>query len=1065
MRPRLHFQEIVQAGKRGTVAGLATPVTVQASRLFALDRLSGQHFLIDTGSSVSTLPAKADSSQRRELTPTAFAANGAAITTYGYHVKRVDFQLCRDFCWSFLLADIPCPIIGIDFLKHFNLTVDVPHGRLVDITTRLSTALKWRSTTVDGVSLVDSVCPVSDLLKKYPEITRASPVGPVKHSVRHHIETHGPPVFCKARRLAPDRLRVAKEAIDYSLQQGIIRPSNSPWSSPLHLVNQNGKWRPTVDYRRLNVITKADRYPVPRLHDFSSNLSGCTIFSKVDLVKGYHQIPMAEEDIPKTAVITPFGLFEYLRMPFGLMNAPQTFQRFMHSIFGDLEFIFVYIDDILIASRSPEEHQQHLDIVFKRLAANGLSINTAKCEFKRTEIIFLGHKVTPDGLFPLKDKIDAVLSFPKPTSKRQLRRFLGLVGFYRTFHKGIAPVLKPLFALLSGKPKDITWTPEAEEAFKIAKESISRTTMLHFHRADAPLSLQTDASDQAVGAVLQQKVNNDWQPLAFFSRALEPAQQRYSTFDRELLAIFLAIKYFKYMLEGRPFTVFTDHRPLTTALNSRTDKSPRQARHLEFVSQFTTDIRYVKGTDNAAADALSRFNIDSIESQPALWSLEELAEAQKADDELARMKATSTALKPVQLNPGSHRIIYETSRSTLRPFVPVRLRKRLFDRYHNLHHPGIKGTNKLITERYFWPSATKDIQHWVTTCMACQTSKVTRKTKIAPMQIEMPSSRFSHVHIDLVGPLPPSEGKKYLLTMVDRFTRWPEAVPIADQTAETVASTFISTWVSRFGAPHSITTDQGRQFESHLFEQLCSRLGTKLIRTSAYNPRANGMVERFHRQLKSSLRALSDDPKWTQQLPLVMLGIRATTKEDLKKSSAELVYATPLRLPADLTIDEEVVANASDPVKFAQLLKSRLEDILPTPSRPVEAETVVPSALSTCQHVLVDDKTVKTPLQRPKRGPYKVLKRNKHTFTISTENGPKDVNIQHLTPAKIDSRTVTFNLPRKVGRPRKDAQQQVSTANSAATVPKTRGRPRKDVPSVQPEPPRTRGRPRKQLSG
>lgn len=251
----------------------------------------------------------------------------------------------------------------------------------------------------------------------------------------------------------------------------------------------------------------------------------------------------------------------------------------------------------------------------------------------------------------------------------------------------------------------------------------------------------------------------------------------------------------------------------------------------------------------------------------------------------------------------------------------------------------------------------------------------------------------------------------------------------------------------------------------NLFEQLCSRLGTKLIRTSAYNPRANGMVERFHRQLKSSLRALSDDPKWTQQLPLVMLGIRATTKEDLKKSSAELVYATPLRLPADLTIDEEVVANASDPVKFAQLLKSRLEDILPTPSRPVEAETVVPSALSTCQHVLVDDKTVKTPLQRPKRGPYKVLKRNKHTFTISTENGPKDVNIQHLTPAKIDSRTVTFNLPRKVGRPRKDAQQQVSTANSAATVPKTRGRPRKDVPSVQPEPPRTRGRPRKQLSG
>lgn len=319
--------------------------------------------------------------------------------------------------------------------------------------------------------------------------------------------------------------------------------------------------------------------------------------------------------------------------------------------------------------------------------------------------------------------------------------------------------------------------------------------------------------------------------------------------------------------------------------------------------------------------------------------------------------------------------------------------------------------------------------------------------------------------MDLVGPLPPSEGKKYLLTMVDRFTRWPEAVPIADQTAETVATTFISSWISRFGAPQTISTDQGRQFESQLFEQLCSRLGTKLIRTSAYNPRANGMVERFHRQLKSSLRALSDDPKWTQQLPLVLLGIRATTKEDLQMSSAELVYASPLRLPADLTIDEEVVRNASDPVSFAQLLRSRLEDVRPTPSRPTKAVTFVPSALSTCQHVLVDDNTVKSPLQRPKRGPYTVLKRNTHTFTISTENGPKDVNIQHLTPAKVDSRTVTFNLPRKVGRPQKNAQPLASTASSAATAPKQRGRPRKLVQPVQPDPPRTRGRPRKQLSG
>lgn len=1051
MRARaLLFQE--GKGKRRSVASPATLATEQASRLFALDRRSGQHFLIDTGSTVSVLPATKNSNTPKQETPDAFGANGTPIDTFGYCTQQLDLGLRRNFTWSFLLADTLHPIIGADFLKHFCLIVDIPQSQLTDATTSLSAKCEWKSFTSSRLNSIDTPSPVLALLNKYPDVTRSSFVGPVKHAVRHYIETTGPPIFSRARRLAPDRLRIAKEAVDNSLQQGILRHSDSPWASPIHMVNQNGKWRMTVDYKRLNKITKNDRYPVPRLHDFSSNLSGCKVFSKIDLVKGYHQIPMAEEDISKTAVITPFGLFEFLRMPFGLMTAPQTFQRFMNSVFGDLDFVFVYIDDILIASHNNEEHRRHLDTIFKRLTENGLSINIPKCEFFRPELKFLGHKVTPNGLFPLEDKIKAVLEFPKPTSKRQLRRFLGLVGFYRIFHKGIAPVLAPLFALLTGKSKDINWTDEANNAFTLTKRSIADTTMLHYHQADAPLSLLTDASDQAVGAVLQQKVNGSWQPLAFFSRALKPPQQKYSTFDRELLAIVLAIKYFRYMLEGRPFTILTDHRPLTTAMDSRTDKSPRQTRHLEFVSQFTTDIRYIKGECNVVADALSRFNVNAIDSPTSPWSLEELAEEQKKDNELNCLQPSST-LKPVRLSPGSPRLVCDTSHSSIRPYVPLPLRKRVFDLYHNLSHPGIKGTKKLITQRYFWPTATKDISHWVTTCMACQTSKVNRHTKVAPMQIEMPTTRFSHVHIDLVGPLPPSQGNFYLLTMVDRFTRWPEAVPLPDQKAETVADAFINAWVSRFGTPHTITTDQGRQFESRLFSRVCERLGTKLIHTSAYNPRANGMVERFHRQLKNSLKALNDDPSWTLHLPLVLLAFRATTKEDLKLSSAELVYAAKLRLPADITLTDTSDDN-SNPTSFAKLIRSRIDSILPTPSRPTSAESTIPKALKDCDHVLVTDNTVRTPLQRPKQGPYSILKRNRHTFTIATENGPKDVNIQHITPAKVDKRTVTFNLPKKVGRPRKSVQPEPS-------LPRRKpGRPRKDAP-VTIDQPKRRGRPRK----
>jgi hypothetical protein len=298
----------------------------------------------------------------------------------------------------------------------------------------------------------------------------------------------------------------------------------------------DGSFRPCGDYRRLNTVMEDDRYPHPSILDFSSNLAGCTVFSKVDLVKGYHQIPMAEADIPKTAICTPFGLFEYLFMPFGRKNAAQTFQRLMDRLFQHLTFVFVYLDDILIASKTEAEHMVHLKQVLAILQENGLQINPSKCIFAASSLSFLGHHVDASGIAPLQRHIWALMDFPPPSDIKQLQRYLGLINFYRRFLPGIAGTLKPLTDLLRGNPKTLVWSGSAQSVFTAGKAALAACTKLVHPTPGAIVSLAVDASDTHVGGVLQQLNQGSWLPLAFFSRKLSSPELKYSTFDRELLA-------------------------------------------------------------------------------------------------------------------------------------------------------------------------------------------------------------------------------------------------------------------------------------------------------------------------------------------------------------------------------------------------------------------------------------------------------------------------------------------------------------------------------------------------
>ena len=744
-------------------------------------------------------------------------------------------------------------ILGADFLQTFGLAVDVASRRLIhphDPTRHSQFSDEKSPSEFEPSSTSDSS---GELLTHFqscfPEVFEPmSRSRTIRHSIIARVETTTEtPVWSKARRLSPEKLNALKEEVSRLVSQGILTESHSAWSSPIVMVKKpSGKFRLCADFVALNKILVKSRYPLPNIHDFSVMSANCRIFSCLDIVDAYYQIPVDPSCSEKLTITTPIGCFKYLFLPMGLATSSNYFQRLMNDVLAGIPRVFVYLDDIFVMSETMKEHRNTLHMVFERLKTHGLIVNHKKCIFGVDNLHFLGHHISAEGLRPSQTNVDAILTYKQPTTRKQLLRFLGMVQFYSRFLPNLALHVGPLYNSTHGKYAKITWSPDTVWHFQQVKSLLANATVLAHPNSLSNIELITDASETAMGAVLNQVSNGHCQPLAFWSKTLKPHEQKWSCFERELFACYSAIRHFRYFLESRDFILKTDHKPIVAKFQSSSPaSSPRQARFFDYITQFTNKVEHVSGSKNVA-DALSRPVESSainaiLPNTPSIDYLT-LAREQERDPEVSELRhnnTTSLSLVEVPLADHDVSVLCDDSQGRLRPIAPSSMRLKIFQHIHNWSHPGVTTGNKLVGSRFVWPGMRKDVAQWTRECQACAKTKINRHN-VAPLDFVSPppKGRFTHIYVDLTGPLGTSKGYNYIMVVIDRFSRYFQAIPLVGITAEECVDAFTRHWVAIFGCPEHIFCDRGTQFTSSMWSEMCQYLGCYLHHSTAYHPQA-----------------------------------------------------------------------------------------------------------------------------------------------------------------------------------------------------------------------------------
>ena len=796
--------------------------------------------------------------------------------------------------------------------------------------------------------------------------------------VKHKIDVgDSAPIKQHPRRLPLAKTEEADQAIEEMLVNGIIEPSTSAWCSPIVLVRKkDGSTRFCVDYRKLNTITRKDAYPIPRLDTTLDSLSGSNWFSTLDLKSGYWQVELDDDAKEKTAFSSGKGLWQFKVMPFGLCTAPSTFQRLMEAVLSQmpLETSLVYIDDIIVHAVDFNTEVSNLKQVFKKLRSANLKLNPKKCTLFAREVIYLGHIVGQNGISADPKKVEAISTWPVPTTVKDVRRFLGLCSYYRRFIFNFAEMAKPLHRLTE-KDVRFEWTSECQNAFSSLKAALKDAPVLKYPDTNKPYILDTDASKVGLGAVLSQEVEGREHVIAYYSRSLSRQESNYCTTRRELLAAVSAIEHFSPYLYGVDFLLRTDHSALQWLLQFKNPKD-QMARWLEKLQPYNFTIAYRPGVKHGNADALSRrpcadvlcrhcekreveeglylvvdengkkdidhrypdvqvlkTTVPDTEKEPdcsidgKCWEVKELREAQFNDQSLRHIVTwLEEGEKPPwnQVSPFGpevkaywaqwdsltmrNGVLYrkiEDSReqAQLQFVVPKSIRPQILKQLHDVPtagHLGVTKTLSKLKEEFHWINCRRDVEDWCRRCEECAKRKGPQRKGKAPMKQYISGAPMERIAIDVLGPLPQSEsGNKYVLVIADYFSKWTEAFPIPNQESKTIADVVVREFVCRYGVPGEIHSDQGRNFEAHLFSDMCQLLGINKTRTTPYRPQSDGMVERFNRTLENLLAKYvqANQKDWDRYIPFVMMAYRSATHESTGYSPSKLMFGRELRLP------------------------------------------------------------------------------------------------------------------------------------------------------------------------
>lgn len=675
------------------------------------------------------------------------------------------------------------------------------------------------------------------------------------------------------------------------LDVGFIVPSKSEFALPIVLVGKkDGTGRMCVDYRQLNDCTIKDLFPLPLMDDLLQAVGNCQYFSSLDLTQGYHQIAVKPEDRHKTAFVTSAGLFEWKVMPFGLCNAPATFQRVMNGILQPFlnKFVLVYLDDILIYSRSEEEHGRHVHQVFEVLQKHRLIAKKKKCSFFRKKLVFLGHTIANNSITPADDKLRAIKEWPVPTTVKEVQSFVGFAGFYRKFVKNFLAIARPLYRFACGDEK---WGLAQATAFDSLRAALLKSPVLIPPQAELPYVVTTDASDYALGAVIEQvKGSKVLGVVAYFSLQFKGAELNYPVREKEMLAVVRTLEKFRYLLQGQKVTIRTDHESLIHLLKSAKEPHRRMIRWLDFLAEFDLEIEYIKGATNRA-DALSRVHAicTTVATNFSLGTDfgQEIKDAYAADEffqqvyavlvgNLPRPKLMAQFCKKFYLQDGLLYMAHNWTNTAPRLCIPTfALQKRVVEGYHSSDwskHPGIHATLLAVSEHFYWNNMHLTVKRLIGACLVCQTSKPSNHLTYGLLQpMPIPEGRWTLVSMDFLSISPPSEGFDSIFVIVDRFTKRAHMVANhKEDTAQTVARLFIENVVRLHGMPSSIVSDRDSRFTSTFWRELMSALGTELKLSTPHHAQTDGQTERVNRSIIQLLRVTTKDhAEWSRWLPMI----------------------------------------------------------------------------------------------------------------------------------------------------------------------------------------------------